>query len=138
MTCLSNSSDRTPPDTRGIRGAKPNTAALLAHDLKTLELFIRIYCHAHHAERKPVTLKGFDFVAIAGRVPELCPECTRLLAHAFVKRAHCPMDPKPQCKDCPSHCYQKAYREKIREVMRFSGQRMVLRGRVDYLLHLWR
>lgn len=120
--------------------AKPQSPELLERDLRTLALFVKIYCHAHdgpHAARKLFALKGFDLAAIAGKPFELCPECTRLLAHAFIKRTHCPYDPKPQCKHCPTHCYQKDYRAKIQEVMRFSGKRMVLHGRVDYLYHLF-
>jgi len=79
----------------------------------------------------------FDMKAIAGQHLCLCPQCTKLLHHAFVKRTACPRDPKPQCKDCPTHCYAKVYREQIREVMRFSGMRLLLRGRIDYLFHLF-
>jgi len=107
-------------------------------DLKTLALFISIYCRHRHAdqEKLPFDLKGFDPAAIAGATPVLCSECRKLLAHAFIKRSHCPMHPKPACKHCPSHCYHPTYREQIREVMRFSGKKMVLGGRLDYLFHL--
>ena len=57
--------------------------------------------------------------------------------HAFVKRQTCPMSPKPSCKKCPQNCYASAYRARIREVMKVSGRRLVLRGRLDYLLHLY-
>ncbi len=110
----------------------------LQRDLKTLALFIKVYCKCRHkdAEKSPVALKTHDITAIAGRPIELCPECYKLLAHAFTKRTHCPMDPKPACKHCPSHCYHPDYRAKIREVMKYSGKRMVLTGRLDYLFHL--
>jgi hypothetical protein len=107
-------------------------------DLKTLALFIRVYCKHRHgdAAKAPVELKTHDVTAIAGRELVLCESCRKLLAHAFVKRSHCPMDPKPACKHCPSHCYHPAYRAQIREVMRFSGRKMLLSGRLDYLFHL--
>ena len=124
------------PLAEGVK-AKPNTPELLEHDLRTLATFIRVYCHAKHSDRELVELKGFDLKELTGKELELCPECAKLLAHAFVKRSHCPRDPKPQCKHCPTHCYQKVYREKIREVMRFSGTRMLLSGRIDYLYHLF-
>ena len=110
----------------------------LYQDLKALALFINLYCSYKHAEaeRKPVDLKGHDVHTIAGKTIVLCPECTKLLAHAFVKRSHCPMHPKPMCKHCPSHCYHPTYRAQIREVMKFSGRKMLLSGRLDYLLHL--
>ena len=107
-------------------------------DLKTLALFIDVYCRYKHAnaERKMVCLRSHDVATIAGRTVVLCPECTKLLAHAFVKRTHCPMDPKPMCKHCPNHCYHPTYRQQIREVMKFSGRTMVFGGRLDYLFHL--
>jgi hypothetical protein len=124
------------PLPEGVK-AKPNTPKLLRRDLRTLALFIRIYCEAHHEARNPVVLKGFDLRQIAGKKLDLCPECTKLLHHALVKRSHCPYDPKPACKHCPTHCYAKDYRQKIRAVMRFSGRRLLLSGRLDYFFHLF-
>ena len=110
----------------------------LRRDLKTLTRFIEVYCEHRHgdSDKAVVELQTHDVAAIAGRTVTLCDECRRLLAHAFVKRTTCPMEPKPACKRCPSHCYQPEYRQQIREVMKVSGRRLVLRGRVDYLLHL--
>lgn len=110
----------------------------LRRDLKTLAIFIHIYCRHRHPEA-PKTLAALnthDVQAIAGKQVWLCPDCTKLLAHAFTKRTHCPMEPKPACKHCPNHCYHPNYREKIREVMRFSGRKLVLSGRLDLLFHL--
>jgi hypothetical protein len=110
----------------------------LKRDLKTLALFIRIYCRSKHAQRpkSPVRLKTHNIETIARGPVELCPECTKLLAHDFVKRSRCPMNPKPACKHCPSHCYHPDYRARIREVMKYSGRHLVLSGRLDYLFHL--
>ncbi len=111
--------------------------AKLQRDLKVLADFIDCYCEHRHAERPKVlaTLKTHDITAIAGRPIALCGDCGKLLAHAFVKRTHCPMDPKPQCKHCPNHCYHPKYRAEIQQVMRFSGPRLLLSGKVGYLLH---
>ncbi len=110
----------------------------LQRDLKTLTVFIELYCRCQHtsADKQVASLRTHDVATLAGKSVELCPDCLKLLTHALVKRTHCPMDPKPMCKHCPDHCYAPAYREKIQEVMRFSGRRMVMGGRVDYLLHL--
>jgi len=107
-------------------------------DLRTLALFINLYCRYQHqeADRKEVHLPTHDVAAIARRNVVLCPECTKLLTHAFVKRTHCPMHPKPMCKHCPNHCYHPRYRQQIQEVMRFSGRKMFMSGRLDYLFHL--
>lgn len=88
-------------------------------DRYILEQFIRIYCEGKHR-----TPKG-----------TLCPECADLLAYAEQRLRRCPHDPKPACKHCPIHCYRPAYRERIREVMRYSGKRLILKGRLDLLRH---
>jgi hypothetical protein len=110
----------------------------LEKDLKTLALFISLYCRYRHQDqaRAEMVLKTYDVRAIAGRDVVLCAQCQKLLAHAFTKRSHCPMDPKPACKHCPQHCYHPTYRAQIREVMKFSGRKMLLAGRLDYLFHL--
>jgi hypothetical protein len=110
----------------------------LRRDLRLLARFVAVYCRAKHGPgpHTELHLRGFDLAALCGRVPRLCPPCTKLLQHAFVMRSRCPLDPKPACKHCPQHCYAPAYRAAMRDVMKFSGRRLVLRGRLDYLWHL--
>jgi hypothetical protein len=110
----------------------------LRRDLRTLARFVDVYCTHKHpdAAKAPARLKTHDVEAIHGRPLTLCPDCTRLLTHAFVKRTACPFDPKPACKHCPDHCYQPTYRRRIRKVMKFSGRQLVLSGRLDYLYKL--
>jgi len=117
--------------------ARPNTPERLARDARTLITFISIYCHAKHSPQRPMSMKAIDVEKLAGKPVSLCPDCTKLLEHALVKRTHCPRDPKPDCKHCPTHCYAPRYRAQIREVMKFSGMRLLLRGRLDYLWHLF-
>lgn len=88
-------------------------------DRLILEQFIHIYCKGKHR-----TGKG-----------QLCPDCQELLAYATKRLEHCPQDPKPSCKHCEIHCYKPVYREKIREVMRYSGKRLILHGRFDLIWH---
>lgn len=110
----------------------------LKQDLLTLTRFIEVYCsHWHKADpRSEVSLKEIDVTALMGRPVVLCERCLKLLAHAVYKRSHCPMHPKPACKKCPQHCYHPLFRKQIREVMKFSGRKLVLSGRLDYLWHL--
>lgn len=110
----------------------------LKQDLRTLALFIRVYCREKHGEesKRVVHREDHDLRKLAGRPVALCPECAKLLAHSFYKRTNCPMQPKPACKRCPCHCYHPKYRARIREVMRFSSRRLVLDGRLDLLFHL--
>jgi len=110
----------------------------LDRDLALLRRFVELYCQDHHAE---AATQAYHFQVNDGKYVSdhsatLCPDCGKLLSHAMVKRSRCPMDPKPQCKHCPSHCYVPKYRQQMREVMKHSGRKLVMRGRLDYLLHL--
>jgi hypothetical protein len=94
-------------------------------DLAVITRFIAVFCREKHAAERAAAGIGKG---------ELCPECRDLLDYAAERLARCPMDPKPKCKDCPVHCYKSEYRERIKEVMRFSGIYFVKRGRVDWLI----
>ena len=57
----------------------------------------------------------------------LCKECQTLKEYAWQRSEKCPfMETKNFCSNCKVHCYKPAMREQIREVMRFSGPRMML------------
>jgi len=105
-------------------------------DLKILADFIELFCHAKH-DRKVVGEKAIHEVLQQGKpLPKtICLACAELLEHGMNKRALCPLDPKPTCKSCHIHCYTAEYRQKIREIMAYSGRKMILRGRLDYLWH---
>jgi hypothetical protein len=91
-------------------------------DRYVLEQFVRIFCQGKHK-----TPKG-----------ELCPECADLLSYATQRLQRCPKDPKPSCKHCETHCYRPAYRQRIREVMRYSGMWLLRHGRLDLIKHYFR
>ena len=80
--------------------------------------FLEVYCRHHHD----------------GRPGDLCEECADLLEYVSVRLERCPYDPKPKCKECPTHCYRPEYRDRIRQVMQFSGMYVVKRGRLDWLV----
>lgn len=103
-------------------------------DLKVLATFIHVYCESRHREEGNVPLPE-EMAEMCGKDVRLCSGCRALLDYALQKRRTCPLDPKPSCKNCHIHCYSKEYRAKIREIMAFSGRKMIMRGRVDYLWH---
>ena len=117
---------------------KPSGARQLRRDLKTLTRFVELHCRNRHrqAEKAPAQLKGYQTDQMAAQAVLLCADCRKLLAHALVRRTRCPMNPKPACKHCPSHCYHPRYREAIQEAMKYSGPRLILSGRLHYLFHL--
>lgn len=85
-----------------------------------VSLMIRLYCRGHHGKRE-----------------DLCPDCTALEAYAHARSDRCPfMESKTFCSNCTVHCYRPEMREKIREVMRWSGPRMIFYHPVLALRHL--
>lgn len=105
-------------------------------DLGVLVRFTAVYCRAHHAgDRAPLAWPDGDLAPLRLERQPLCPECRDFLAYALTRRLRCPLDPKPACKHCPVHCYRPGHREQVREIMRFSGRRLLLRGRLDLLWH---
>lgn len=86
---------------------------------QVVSCMIALYCrHKHH------TQKG------------LCPDCAALEAYARQRIDHCPfMQTKTFCSQCAVHCYQAEMRAKIREVMRFSGPRMLWRHPILVVRH---
>lgn len=88
---------------------------------KTVHAMIQIYCHAQH---------GGD---------PLCASCSELQAYVDERLDKCPFGwDKPTCKNCRVHCYRPEMRDRIKEVMRFSGPRMLLHHPILTLCHLLR
>lgn len=104
-------------------------------DLKVLALFTSVYCRDHHPGRQVVSLDP-EMTGLPGvhKYP-CCPECQDFLLYALERRLRCPLDPKPMCKHCPVHCFRPGHREKVREIMRYSGKALIRRGRLDLLWH---
>ncbi len=87
---------------------------------QVVTLMIRLYCRKKHG---------------AGNT--LCPDCAALAEYACARSDECPfMESKTFCSNCKVHCYRSDMREKIREVMRFSGPRMMLYHPVMAVRHL--
>jgi hypothetical protein len=108
-------------------------------DMRTLLRFGAIFCREHHGSGPaPFAFRGVTAKQMGVEGALLCPDCTRLMRYALAMRLKCPYDPKPMCKKCTDHCYRGKYRERIREIMRFSGLYLVKHGRLDLLYHYFR
>lgn len=87
---------------------------------KMVSRMIALYCKKKHGTRK-----------------ELCGDCAALEAYARQRSEKCPfMETKTFCSNCKVHCYRPDMREKIREVMRFSGPRMLFYHPVAAVRHV--
>lgn len=86
---------------------------------ETVSLMIRLYCRKKHGGKT------------------LCPDCAALDAYARQRSDKCPfMETKTFCSNCKVHCYKNDMREKIREVMRFSGPRMIFHHPIMAIRHV--
>ena len=98
----------------------PDRPRLMERERKTLETMIRIFCRDRHGSGK-----------------DLCLDCRELQAYAMKRLEKCPFgEEKPACSRCTVHCYRPAMRDRIREVMRHSGPRMIRRHPVLAVAHL--
>ena len=90
----------------------------IARERATMAKMVGIYCSAHHG------------------VDTLCEECARFLDYAEVRLDKCPYgEDKPTCANCPIHCYKPELRERAKQIMRFSGPRMLLRHPILAIAH---
>lgn len=80
------------------------------HDeLQAVTRMIEIYCRGKH-----------------GHNISLCKDCQKLMDYARSRIEYCPfMESKSFCSNCMVHCYSPDMRVKIKEVMRYSGPRIM-------------
>lgn len=94
-------------------------SARLQREERTLEAMVALFCRGRH-----------------GQPRGLCAPCVQLLAYAKARLSRCPFgEGKTPCARCPVHCYRPSDRERMREVMRYAGPRMVFRHPVLAWLH---
>jgi len=80
---------------------------------------VELFCRHHHP----------------GPVP--CAACAELADYADRRLDRCPYGAeKPTCVNCPIHCYRPEPRERMRDVMRWAGPRMLWRHPYLALMHL--
>ena len=84
--------------------------ARINREKATLKAMVQIYCRGQHG---------------SGR-RQLCPDCTELLRYGTERLDRCPYaSAKGSCIRCTIHCYKPRMRERVREVMRYAGPKML-------------
>lgn len=88
-----------------------------------ITLMIKLYCKKKHG----------------GSNRELCNECRELEEYAHKRLTYCKFgNEKSSCKKCPIHCYKKDMKEKVKEVMKFSGPRILIYNPKEYIRHIFK
>jgi hypothetical protein len=94
--------------------------ARMARERQTIKIMIRMYCKDKH-----------------GTEVGLCEKCGELQDYAMKRLDKCKFQAdKPTCANCPVHCYKPSMRETVKDVMRYSGPRMLLRHPIRAIRHL--
>lgn len=92
-----------------------------ARESRTIVVMLRMYCRVHHQAEQGM----------------LCADCAKLHDYARRRIARCVFgEDKPTCANCTVHCYKPAMRERVRQVMRWAGPRMLWRHPVLTVRHL--
>ena len=98
-----------------------NTGPKITQEKATVKVMINLYCHQNHHATKN----------------QLCDECNDLLQYAMQRLTMCRFgEKKTTCELCPKHCYRKDYKQRIKEVMRYSGPRMMIYHPIMAVKHL--
>lgn len=89
-------------------------------ELDIVKKMIEIYCKVnHHSEG------------------ELCDECQEMLDYSKQRIERCPFtETKTFCASCKVHCYKPDMKAKIKEVMKFSGPRLIFFYPGEVFLHV--
>lgn len=96
---------------------------------KLIPLMIKKYCNGKH---KPSRKKE------GVNRNNLCLECTELTEYALFRLDKCPFKAnKKFCSFCKIHCYKPEMSERIKEVMKYSGPRMLLSHPIFALKHVF-
>lgn len=83
--------------------------ARIEREIKILETMVEIYCKDFHNSKE-----GF------------CTSCEELLNYSRLRLEKCPFgNNKPVCNKCSVHCYREDMRFKIKDIMKYSGPRML-------------
>ncbi len=92
----------------------------LSREHKTIESMIHIYCERKHGTKQ-----------------DLCVQCQELFDYATLRLVKCPFqEDKSTCANCAVHCYRPEMRERVRDVMRYSGPHMLYRHPYLAFMHL--
>ena len=98
----------------------PEERKRLHREMKTIEIMVKLFCRKNHQNGSG-----------------LCRECSEVLDYTNLRIIKCPYkENKPACNTCTIHCFKNTFKEKVREIMAFSGPRMMIYHPVYAFLHI--
>lgn len=112
--------EQSPADIRMGEKKLINDGPRILKERNVVSNMIHLYCGKKHNSKFGV----------------LCSDCQALEQYSHRRLDHCQYgESKPTCRKCETHCYRPETRDRIRDVMRFSGPRLLLRAPLDWVRH---
>jgi len=91
----------------------------IEREIKTVGIMIGMYCRHHHGGNK------------------LCESCQELYSYARQRFLKCTFgEDKPACGKCDVHCYKPMMKAEIREVMKYSGPKIIYSHPILAIRHI--
>ncbi|MBE7128006.1 nitrous oxide-stimulated promoter family protein [Bacillus mycoides] len=85
---------------------------------KTISIMIDMYCKNEHKQ------------------DTICEKCQRLKDYAYFRLSKCPFqEKKPACQNCKIHCYKPDMKGLVKDVMKMSGPKMLLKHPYFAFMH---
>ena len=104
------------------RKAIPKERKAWEKERKLIPVMIKKYCHGKHGTKGEA----------------LCEECRALTEYALFRLEKCPFKVnKKFCSFCKIHCYKPDMRERIKDVMKWAGPRMIFTHPIFAMKHVF-
>jgi len=96
---------------------------------KTIEAMIDIYCKGNHYNKNKNGTRAYT----------RCPICLEQATYALKKIDQCPYkENKPVCSKCLVKCYNVKHKDNIKQVMRYSGPRIIVKHPLLLIRYIFR
>ncbi|MGM9985806.1 MAG: nitrous oxide-stimulated promoter family protein [Bacillaceae bacterium] len=90
----------------------------MERERRTITYMIDLYCKTEH------------------HMVERCDKCEELNKYAMFRLEKCPFqEKKPACQNCKIHCYKPDMKERVKDVMRVAGPKMLIKHPYFAMMH---
>lgn len=101
------------------------------NEKRVMFYMINLYCKHHHKDYQKICLKTF------GSKP-LCKECEEIYNYSTDRTDKCIfIETKTFCSTCPRQCYKINIKNKVKQIMSFSGKIMLIYHPIIALKHIF-
>ena len=98
---------------------KKDRDSKIKYEKKIIELMVKIYCSKNH--------KG-----------SICEDCEKVLNYSFLRIDKCRyMETKSFCSACETPCYNTIMRNKMKDIMSYSGKRLIFYNPLIVFKHIY-